>query len=57
MTSTTIRNGWDTYFREFEWQDDRMMSYSCHENEKDFAHMQPLLGGAHRNKKVLKFPN
>lgn len=46
-----------TYFREFEWQDDRMMSYSCHENEKDFAHMQPLLGGAHRNKKVLKFPN
>jgi hypothetical protein len=45
-----------SYVREFELQSDRMMSYSCTENEKDFAHMQPVYGGLHRNKKVLKFP-
>lgn len=46
-----------TYVREFARQDTRIMSYSCEENEKDFAHMQSVLGGAHRNKKALRFPN
>jgi hypothetical protein len=32
------------------------MSSSC-ENELDFVHMRPVLGGTHRNKKAMKFPN
>lgn len=46
-----------TYAREFKRQNTRIMSYSCTENEKDFAHMRPLLGGTHRNKVAMKFPN
>jgi hypothetical protein len=45
-----------TYAREFERQDTRIMSFSCTENEKDFAYMRPLIGGTHRNKKALIFP-
>lgn len=46
-----------TYAREFKRQDTRIMSYSCTENEKDYAHMQHLIGGTHGNKNAMKFPN
>ena len=46
-----------TYMREFKKQDTRIMSYSCSENERDYAHMQSVLGALNTNKKVLKFPN
>lgn len=46
-----------TYAWEFERQDTRIMSYSCTENEKDYAHMRPLIGGLHRNQSALKFPH
>lgn len=46
-----------TYAFDFKRQDTRILSYDCGENEKDADKMLPTLGGAHRNKKVLKFPN
>jgi hypothetical protein len=46
-----------TYAREFKRQDTRIMSYNCTDNEKDFAHMLPLIGGSHRNKNAMKFPS
>lgn len=46
-----------TYAYEFKREDSRLMSYSCAENEKDFAHMQSEIGGTHNNKSALKFPN
>lgn len=45
-----------TYAFDFKRQDTRILSYDCGENERDAAYMKPLLGGAHNNKKVLKFP-
>jgi hypothetical protein len=46
-----------TYAFDFKRQDTRILSYDCGENERDAQYMKPTLGGAHRNKKVLKFPN
>jgi hypothetical protein len=45
-----------TYAFDFKRQNTRILSYDCGENERDAAYMKPTLGGAHRNKKVLKFP-
>jgi hypothetical protein len=46
-----------TYAFDFKRQNTRILSYDCGENERDAQYMKPTLGGAHRNKKVLKFPN
>ena len=46
-----------TYAFDFKMQPTRILSYDCGENEKDAEYMKPTLGGTHRNKKVLKFPN
>jgi hypothetical protein len=45
-----------TYAFDFKRQNTRIMSYDCGENEKDAQSMKPTLGGAHRNKKALRFP-
>jgi len=45
-----------TYAFDFKRQNTRILSYHCGENERDARYMKPTLGGAHHNKKVLKFP-